>query len=299
MAFTKYHLVVLSAGTIVLLVGVRLYFDRETYMNLYKSELERSGTVRTIHPEPETDTSVDALETMAAMIQQRNNISRILNLKQQKIGQLECEATAKGNGEKVSSTGGWCAQTSVEDSGQHKTDTKLVPVLAEFFEGKYVGSFGDGPGRYKQLLLETKKLKGYDAYDGAPFSEKTSDGRVSFLDLTLPQYGLPLYDWVMSLEVAEHIPQDYEAIFIDNIVRHAREGVVLSWAVPGQAGYSHINNRPFEYVKDLFHRLGFEHDPESSNMLKKAAKLEWLQANINVYRRKDLSRIDSIKTFLT
>ena len=57
---------------------------------------------------------------------------------------------------------------------------------------------------------------------------------MSFLDLTLPQYGLPLYDWVMSLEVAEHIPQDYEAIFIDNIVRHAREGVVLSWAVPGR-----------------------------------------------------------------
>ncbi|KAH3750736.1 hypothetical protein DPMN_185267 [Dreissena polymorpha] len=60
-------------------------------MNLHKSELERSGTVRTIHREPETDTSVDALETMAAMILQRNSISRILNLKQQKIGQLECE----------------------------------------------------------------------------------------------------------------------------------------------------------------------------------------------------------------
>jgi len=56
---------------------------------------------------------------------------------------------------------------------------------------------------------------------------------VSYLDLTLPQYGLPLYDWVISLEVAEHIPAESEAIYLDNIVRHAREGVVLSWAVPG------------------------------------------------------------------
>jgi len=65
------------------------------------------------------------------------------------------------------------------------------------------------------------------------YSEKTSEGRVSYLDLTLPQYGLPLYDWVISLEVAEHIPAESEAVFLDNIVRHAREGVVLSWAVPG------------------------------------------------------------------
>ena len=26
--------------------------------------------------------------------------------------------------------------------------------------GKYVGSFGDGPGRYKQLLTDTELLKG-------------------------------------------------------------------------------------------------------------------------------------------
>ena len=101
------------------------------------------------------------------------------------------------------------------------------------FSGKYVASFGDGPGRYKQLLTDTGKLKGYDAYDGAPFTEKTSEGRVKFHDLTLPQYGLPLYDWVMSLEVAEHIPAKYESIYVDNVVRHAREGVVLSWAKLG------------------------------------------------------------------
>ncbi|WAQ98049.1 hypothetical protein MAR_022422 [Mya arenaria] len=94
--------------------------------------------------------------------------------------------------------------------------------------GKCVGSFGDGPGRYKQLLIESGKVKGYDAYDGAPYCDITSEGRVQFLDLTLPQYGLPVYDWAMSLEVAEHIPEQFESVFIKNVVRHAREGVVLS-----------------------------------------------------------------------
>ena len=151
--------------------------------------------------------------------------------------------------------------------------------------GKTVASFGDGPGRYKQLLLETKKLKGYDAFDGAPFSEKTSDGRVKFLDLTLPQYGIPVYDWIISLEVAEHIPQQHEHTFIDNIIRHAKEGVVLSWAKPGQGGFKHVNNRPFEYVEKLFEGLGFKHSPVESQKLKQVASLPWLKGNTNVYRR--------------
>ena len=160
--------------------------------------------------------------------------------------------------------------------------------------GKTVASFGDGPGRYKQLIDDTGKLKVYDAFDGGPFSEKTSEGRVHFLDLTLPQYGLKLYDWIISLEVAEHIPREYESIYIDNIVRHAREGIVLSWAVPGQGGYSHVNNRPFEYIRDLFQTLGFDHDPDSSKKLKDASTLQWLKSNTNVYRRRDLNHTDKL-----
>ena len=158
-----------------------------------------------------------------------------------------------------------------------------------------MASFGDGPGRYKQLLLETGKLKGYDAYDGAPFTEDTSEGRVTFLDLTLPQYGLPVYDWIMSLEVAEHIPKQFESMFIDNIARHAKEGVVLSWAVPGQGGHSHVNNRPFEYVVSIMEQQGFKHVESESENLKKAATLGWLRRNTNVYRRSSTINITNMQ----
>ena len=153
-----------------------------------------------------------------------------------------------------------------------------------------MGSFGDGPGIYKELLLETGKLILYDAYDGAPFSEGTSEGRVQFLDLTLPQYGLPLYDWVMSIEVAEHIPNKYESVFIDNVARHAKEGVVLSWAVPGQAGFHHVNNRPLDYVINLMDSLGFMHDPHASNRLQNVSTFRYLKRNLNVYRRKNTNQ---------
>lgn len=260
----------------------------------------RSNNVHIFKDSKNVDNSNELSFVHTKLIQQRNEISRTLNLKQQKVGQMECEVMEQSTDvHKVSSSGGWCARTSPENSTHHKTDLELVPVLAKFFKGKSVASFGDGPGRYKQLLLDTGLLIGYDSYDGAPFSEKTSEGRVKFLDLTIPQYGLPLYDWVISLEVAEHIPEQYESVYIDNIVRHAREGVVLSWAVPGQQGYSHINCRPFRYVKELFESLAFEHDEESSKMLQKAATLEWLQTNTNVFRRKDLTKIDAEKLLWT
>jgi len=62
-------------------------------------------------------------------------------------------------------------------------------------------------------------VRQFDGFDGSPFSEKISNGRVKYLDLSVPQYGLKLYDWVLSLEVAEHIPAQFEHVFLDNVFR--------------------------------------------------------------------------------
>lgn len=52
-----------------------------------------------------------------------------------------------------------------------------------------------------------------------------------------------MYDFVESFEVGEHIYSVYEDTFIDNIVSHARIGVVLSWSIWGQIGFMHVNSR--------------------------------------------------------
>jgi tryptophanyl-tRNA synthetase len=87
-----------------------------------------------------------------------------------------------------------------------------------------------------------------------------SHGRVRFIFLTIPQYGIRQYDWIISLEVAEYIPEKYEAVYLDNIFRHAKEGIILSWAVPEQEGLSHINNKPIEYVSKVMRENGFQRD---------------------------------------
>ncbi len=131
-------------------------------------------------------------------------------------------------------------------------------------------------------------MASYDAFDGAAFTETTTEGRCKFLDLSVPIYHLNSYDWVISMEVAEHIPKTFESVFLDNVCRHAEEGVILSWAVPGQGGHSHVNNQPIEYVIKQMKNRGFEIDQALSKEIKTKASLSWLKSNLNVFKRNNL-----------
>ena len=219
-------------------------------------------------------------------IVERNLLSRLLNKEKQIIGQLECRSLS------VSKSGGWCMNDSGINSKEHITDFQLAEYLSQFLKGKLVGSFGDGPGLYRKYFDETRLLQSYDAYDGAPFSDSSSEGRVKFLDLSVPQYGLPVYDWIISLEVAEHIPQQYEQVYLSNLARHAGTGIILSWDAPGQDGLFHVNNRPLNYVINAMKMLGFDHDKVSSSVLQSHAYFSWLNYNTNVYYRQKDNRID-------
>lgn len=210
------------------------------------------------------------------------DLSVRLQTKLQKLGQLECEINSK---EQVSKTGGWCSKISGLNSSQHMIDKSLAKELSHFFQNKEVASFGDGPGAYKQVMLDLKEVKCYDAFDGAPFAELTTNNKVSFIDLSQPIYHLKKYDWILSLEVAEHIPVEFEQIYIDNLVRHAREGIILSWAKPGQGGHSHVNNRDASYVKEEMNKRDFILDKKESDHFKSVSQFSWFKNNINVYRR--------------
>jgi SAM-dependent methyltransferase len=59
------------------------------------------------------------------------------------------------------------------------------------------------------------------------------------------------FSLVQCLEVAEHLEHRYATQLVASLVRH---GLVIyfSAAPPGQGGYDHINEQPYEYWRDLF-----------------------------------------------
>ena len=209
-------------------------------------------------------------------------LSVLLNQASNKIGQLSCQLSAN----EVSDSGGWCSKISGKNSSEHMTDKKLSKALSKFLVGKRVASFGDGPGVYKELLLSYNEVLSYDSFDGAPYAELTTNNNVKFLDLSVPIYHLDQYDWVISLEVAEHIPEKFESVYLDNLVRHSREGIILSWAAIGQGGHSHINNRDFPYIKAKMEERNYIHDNKSSQFFKAQSSFGWFRNNINVYKKR-------------
>ena len=97
------------------------------------------------------------------------------------------------------------------------------------------------------------------------YYKNETSGQVKFLDLSIPQYGLAIYDWVICLEVAKHVPVKYEYIFL---VRHAKSGINLSSAVPGQPGHYHVNNKPWSLVVESMQKSGCERDEKCQNSYK-------------------------------
>ena len=89
------------------------------------------------------------------------------------------------------------------------------------------------------------------------------------------------------MEVLEHIPAQYEQIVLDNIDRAAGYGVVLSWAVPGQQGFGHVNSRPLAYVEQAMSEHGFTLDNSTSVTMRAQATLPYLRNNIMIFIRRE------------
>jgi cyclopropane fatty-acyl-phospholipid synthase-like methyltransferase len=107
-----------------------------------------------------------------------------------------------------------------------------------------------------------------------------------YKDLSLIDNELPIFDWIVSLEVGEHIPKEFQDNFIQNLHRHNKEGIVLSWALPGQGGHHHVNEMTNDQVRNLFHPLGYTSDYEMEKKFREAATLGWFKNSILVFRKK-------------
>jgi cyclopropane fatty-acyl-phospholipid synthase-like methyltransferase len=177
-----------------------------------------------------------------------------------------------------------------EDAGclGHYYDVSLSKEIIKFFQeeqAETVVDFGCGSGEYVKALLEQHiNAKGYD---GNPDTPQITNGIGEIIDLSSFFDLHERFDWVLSLEVGEHIPKAFERAFIDNLHRHNTQGIILSWALPGQGGSGHFNERSNRYVKKTICNLGYLNDLETENRLRNCASLSWFKNTIMVFRKKE------------
>lgn len=70
-----------------------------------------------------------------------------------------------------------------------------------------------------------------------------------------------LFDLVLSIEVAEHVPRDRHEALFDFLVSRAGRLIVFSGARPGQGGHGHIAERPELEWREEFTSRGCRFDP--------------------------------------
>ena len=172
---------------------------------------------------------------------------------------------------------------------EHAFDGWLANALVDFLKNenaKSVLDLGCGKADYVKVLLAHQFY--CEGYDGNPETVEISNGVAKVADLSEPLDLGRKFDWVVSLEVGEHIPKIYETIFVENLHRHNTQGIVLSWAVKGQVGYGHFNEQNNEYVKALLEKYGYDNDIEAEKFLREEASLLWFKNTIMVFRKKHL-----------
>lgn len=95
------------------------------------------------------------------------------------------------------------------------------------------------------------------------------------------------FDLVVSLEVAEHVPEVSAETFVSNLIRHG-DHILFSAAVPGQGGEFHVNEQPLSYWRDLFARHGYEcFDPVRPEVAGDDRVEPWYRYNMLFYVRSD------------
>jgi hypothetical protein len=122
------------------------------------------------------------------------------------------------------------------------------------YKSDYIIDFGCGMGTYLKNLHENnfEKLMGLE---GDPV--KTDyDFEIKSQNLA-EDFDLNLKGVVISLEVGEHIPKQYQDVFLNNIEKHCDNILIMSWAVRGQGGVGHFNEMNNDEIIPEIEKRGF------------------------------------------
>ena len=178
-------------------------------------------------------------------------------------------------------------------------DPGFGKALMTYLQGATVADIGAGVGQFGFFLKQHNSDIKWHGFDGGynvqdlygqhtPLNgyENYTVPKVCWVDASKP-FTLPNKpEWVVSIEVGEHIPKSREAVFLDNIVHNCRVGAVLTWAVVGQGGYKHVNCQNNDYIIEQMRTRNMTYDAaESTRFRQTVTNLPWLRNTIMVFKK--------------
>jgi SAM-dependent methyltransferase len=170
-----------------------------------------------------------------------------------------------------------------EAKSRHVFDLGLCFGIADYIsQNDTIVDIGCGNGAYVKAL----KKVGFDiiGFDGCLITPEITEGLCEVCDFS-ERADIGVYDVVLCLEVGEHIPAEYENIFIDNVCRATKKLLILSWAIEGQGGDGHVNCRNNDYIINKIEQEGLKYDKLMGDKLRGLAFHEWFKNTIMCFKK--------------
>ena len=162
-------------------------------------------------------------------------------------------------------------------------EEEMVPYIMSKFNPKSVVDFGCGEGNWLAEFIKNDRNIEVLGFDGDYVSRDRLSIGIDFFKAVDLRTSIKLekkYDLAMSLEVAEHIDEEYADQFIDNLV-NASDHILFSAAIPGQGGINHVNEQWQSYWIKKFKERGYGVDYS-------IRKYFWNNNKINSWRRQNI-----------
>jgi SAM-dependent methyltransferase len=171
----------------------------------------------------------------------------------------------------------------IKESSMVSSDV-IVPLVSDLLGNKIksVVDFGCGTGVWLKKWQEkgAEKIQGFETGENQNELEILNE-KIVRVDLTqLPKNTGSKYDLAMTLEVAEHLPEESAKGFVDSICSYS-DVVLFSAAIPGQGGVGHINEKFPSYWNEYFKSNGF-------NCYDVIRGIIWDNPNVSVWYRQNI-----------
>lgn len=190
-------------------------------------------------------------------------------------------------GIQILDNGAWNWDTSTEDHSCN-VDSGFLDYLIEFSKAnnqKLIMDFGCATGYFLKYISE--RLPDVNLLGVEAAASKKSNLHFSNIvdhDLAIP-FNLDKKGLVMSIEVMEHIPPQFESIAVDNLIKHCDEYLFLTWAPVGQGGWGHFNEKNMPDVIKLFEARGFVILASESAEARERSKISWIKRNLVIFKK--------------
>ena len=169
--------------------------------------------------------------------------------------------------------------------GSINSANEIIPKVLEIFSVDSAIDFGCGTGAWLSVLKEhgCSTVLGLDSSTDS--HEMLDESNFELIDLSKEYKPKIKYDLAISLEVAEHVEEQYSGIFVSNLV-NSSDNIMWSAAIPNQGGVGHVNEKWPSFWVEKFANYGYSCNGSFRYQFWFNEKVEpWYRQNLLLFSR--------------